>query len=60
MYLVEPETCSYVMGVCIEIDEECKRIVSSLFCNLIDYTDEYGIPDREKLLKRFQQQSPEQ
>jgi endoplasmic reticulum lectin 1 len=47
MYLVEPETCSYVMGV-----------ESSLFCNLIDYTDEYGIPDREKLIKRFQ--SPEQ
>lgn len=47
MYLVEPETCSYVMGV-----------ESSLFCNLIDYTDEYGIPDNEKLLQRFQ--PPEQ
>ncbi|CAF1192809.1 unnamed protein product [Adineta steineri] len=49
MYLVEPETCSYVMGV-----------ESSLFCNLIDYTDEYGIPDREKLMKRFQQQQQQQ
>lgn len=43
MYLVEPETCSYVLGV-----------ESPLFCNLIDFTDEFGIPDREKLLKHFQ------
>ncbi|CAF3829646.1 unnamed protein product [Rotaria sordida] len=49
MYLVEPETCSYVLGV-----------ESSLFCNLSDYTDEYGIPDNEKLMKRFQQQQQQQ
>ncbi|CAF1283694.1 unnamed protein product [Adineta steineri] len=38
MYLIEPQTCSYILGV-----------ENPLFCNLIDNTDEYGIPDQEKL-----------
>ncbi|CAF0842275.1 unnamed protein product [Adineta ricciae] len=44
MYLVEPQTCSYVLGV-----------ESSLFCTLIDYTDEYGIPDISKMFKTDQE-----
>jgi hypothetical protein len=32
------------------------QVESPVFCNLIDYTDENGIPDQEKLLKRFEEQ----
>ncbi|UJR09269.1 hypothetical protein I4U23_013514 [Adineta vaga] len=41
MYLVEPQTCSYVLGV-----------ESPVFCDLIDNVDEHGIPDPEKLFER--------
>ncbi|CAM4809074.1 unnamed protein product [Rotaria magnacalcarata] len=44
MYLVEPESCSYVLG-----------IESPVFCNIIDYTDENGIPDVEKVMKHFEE-----
>ncbi|CAF1090766.1 unnamed protein product [Rotaria sordida] len=45
MYLVEPESCSYVLG-----------IESSVFCDLIDFTDEDGIPDYDELIKHFREQ----
>ncbi|CAF3462684.1 unnamed protein product [Rotaria sp. Silwood1] len=45
MYLVEPESCFYILG-----------IESSAFCDLLDYTDENGIPDLDKLMTHFQDQ----
>jgi len=62
MYLVEPQTCSYVLGVCrvnnlfAKLPFCFQQVESPLFCNLIDYTDENGIPDQNKLFKSVEEQ----